>query len=245
MVVQGLRNAVDVHAVAGLNNALFATNMGDDHLGDQLPEDTFFALDAESGAPKNYGWPTCYFAHGKPVHDATPLPALDSAGDLASTPKDAKHGDDSVYGEQAGVATAGTNLAAGGGHGPGPDLNAELGQAPAPLNTCAQVPAAYTTFAAHSSPLGFEFFGEADPVLRQSFLVALHGASHPRIATGYRIVRFSPGDRKPRDFMTGFLKVVNGKPMVHGRPCGILRVGPDSFLVSDDYLGLIYSVHPR
>ena len=82
-------------------------------------------------------------------------------------------------------------------------------------------------------------------MLRESFLVALHGASHPHIGTGYRVVKFSPADRTPHDFITGFLTYANGKPTVHGRPCGILRVAPDSFLLTDDYLGLVYFIHPR
>lgn len=240
VLAQGMRNAVDLHVVPALDGALFATNMGDDHLGDRLPEDTFFAIDTASTSPRNYGWPTCYFADGTPVHDATPLPALDDEHKIAEVPAE-----DSVYGKQAGVAAAGTNLAAGGGHVAGPDPNGPLGQQPEPLRSCEQVPAAYTTFAAHSSPLGFEYFGEANVSLRQSFLVSLHGASHPRIGTGYRVVRFSPADRTPRDLITGFLTVANGKPTVHGRPCGILRVGPDRFFLSDDYLGLVYFVHPH
>ena len=35
------------------------------------------------------------------------------------------------------------------------------------------------------------------------------------------------------------------KRVVHGRPCGILRVGPNSFLLTDDYLGLIYYIRPH
>ncbi len=248
LVAQGMRNAVDVRWISAIDGgALFATNMGDDHLGDKLPEDTFFKLDAAGKTVPNYGWPTCYFANGKPVHDSTALPSMNDPGLLAvvaPTPSRSSAAD-SVYGKQAGVASAGTNLTAGGGHSSIPDPNAELGHAPAPLKSCEAVPAAYTTFAAHSSPLGFEYFAEADPQLRGSFLVALHGASHPHIGTGYRVVRFTPSDRKPHDFITGFLTFVNGKPIVHGRPCGILRVGPDSFLITDDYLGLVYSVHPR
>jgi glucose/arabinose dehydrogenase len=240
LVAQGMRNAVDLHAVAAVNGAIFATNMGDDHLGDQLPEDTFFAIDLADAEPKNYGWPTCYFAQGKTVHDGTPLPGLNDAHKIAQTPAE-----DSIYGKQSGVAAAGTNLAAGGGHISGPDPNAALGHAPRPLSSCAQVPAAYTTFKAHSSPLGFEYFAAGDPVLHDSFLVALHGASHPHIATGYRVVRFSPADRKPRDFITGFLTMEKGKPVVHGRPCGIVRVGSDSFFLSDDLLGIVYFVYPR
>jgi glucose/arabinose dehydrogenase len=247
IIAQGLRNAVDIGAVSALGGSLFATNMGDDHLGDKLPEDTFFELKTAAKPPPNYGWPTCYFASGKPVLDRTPLPTLGDARAnalTASVPASRSSGT-SVYGNQDGVAASGTNLSAGGGHARGHDPNSELGRAPEPLKSCAQVPAAYTTFAAHSSPLGFEYFPSEDEILRGSFLVSLHGASHPDIGTGYRVVQFTPSDRKPHNFITGFLTHENGKAVVHGRPCGILRVGKDSFLLSDDYLGLVYFIHPR
>ncbi|HTV08214.1 MAG TPA: hypothetical protein VMD97_04130 [Candidatus Aquilonibacter sp.] len=275
ILAHGLRNAVDMQYTPDLDGgALFATNMGDDHLGDRLPEDTFFELDSNDHPgpaappqcpahteckflfrPTNYGWPACYFANGKPVLDRTPLPEMPAPGDLkteSERPKDAgvashsrpTEDTDSVYGEQAGMAKQGTLLAASGGKTNIPDPDAKLGAVPPPLTSCNSVPAAYTTFAAHSSPLGLSFFGPANPTLHGTFLVALHGASHPRIGTGYRVVQFSPGDRTPRPFLTGFLTVA-GKAVVHGRPCGILRVGPDSFLLTDDYLGLVYYVHPR
>jgi glucose/arabinose dehydrogenase len=247
LIAQGLRNAVDMQYVPAVDGgALFATNMGDDHLGDKRPDDTFFQLESSPQTPINYGWPACYFDNGKVVHDSTPLPSLDavlkrnpSAGD-----ENYKRGE-SVYGKQTGVAEAGTNLPARGGHAPGTDPNAALGKPAAPLASCEQVPAPYTTFAAHSSPLGFAYFSGEDSRLRDSFLVALHGAGHPRIGTGYRVVRFTPSSRKPQDFLTGFLSVDAGKHVVHGRPCGILRVGPDSFLLTDDYLGLIYYIRPH
>lgn len=245
---QGLRNAVDIQQVPELDNAIFATNMGDDHLGDKLPEDTFFQLAVSEDSAPNYGWPACYFAGGKAVLDKTSLPTLDDArakGKTAPKPTAPKTASaDSVYGEQKGVAAAGTNLTAGGGHR-ALDPNANLGKAPAPLRSCDRVPAAYTTFAAHSSPLGFAYFGKQDPSLADSFLVALHGASHPHIRTGYEVVRFTPTDRKPEDFITGFLTTHNGKPVVHGRPCAILRLAPDTFFLSDDYLGLIYYIRPK
>ncbi|HEY1499787.1 MAG TPA: hypothetical protein VGF88_09435 [Acidobacteriaceae bacterium] len=245
LVAQGMRNAVDLHAIPALSaDALYATNMGDDHLGDQLPQDTFFAVDPAPKTPLSYGWPTCYFASGKPVHDSTPLPTLNDPAAIAPVPAGSAHGD-SVYGKQTGVAAQGTNLTADGGHAFAPDPNAALGRAPTPLSSCENVPPAYTTFAAHSSPLGFEYFPHGDPNLSDTFLVALHGASHPRIGTGYRVVRFTPRDRGPQPFITGFLTLDHGRPTVHGRPCGILRTGPDSFLLTDDYLGLIYSIHPR
>lgn len=243
IVAQGIRNAVDLHAVPELNGDLFATDMGDDHLGDRLPEDTFFRIDAAPSIPPDYGWPTCYFAAGKAVHDNTPLPALNDPKDMAPIPRSS--GDDSVYGYQAGVASAGTNLTAGGGHALAPDPNADLGQAPHALNSCENVPAAYTTFPAHSSPLGFAYFGRDNRLLHDTFLAALHGASHPHIGTGYRVVRFTPADRTPRDFITGFLTRVQGRAIVHGRPCGLLQIGPDRFLLSDDYLGLVYVIGPR
>jgi glucose/arabinose dehydrogenase len=244
LIAQGLRNAVDLRYLSNLDGGtLMATNMGDDHLGPKLPEDTFFAITTTGELPRNYGWPTCYFAHGRAVHDATPLPDLKDAGLLTNGPEKTEESD-SVYGNQKDVAAAGTNLAAGGGHADAPDPNGALGEPPTPLGSCQRVPMAYTTFAAHSSPLGFQFFPPSDARLGGSFLVALHGASHPSIGTGYRVTRFTPRDRGPKPFITGFLTWVNGKPVVHGRPCGIFRVGPDSFLLSDDYLGLIYFVHP-
>ncbi|HEY4008620.1 MAG TPA: hypothetical protein VGM11_00595 [Acidobacteriaceae bacterium] len=279
LVAQGLRNAVDLRFVPYLDGgALFATNMGDDHLGDKLPEDTFFELDSNAhtgpiarpiaSPPPNYGWPTCYFASGKPVHDTTPLPEMPPPGDLTTEserPPDAgvpSHGvdpqhpqkqnpslaasnnsADSIYGEQsANITAAGTNLVA---QNRGADPNASLGAVPHPLTSCERVPAAYTTFAAHSSPLGLAYFGPDNPTLHSAFLVALHGAGHPRIGTGYRVVQFTPTDRTPHPFITGFLTTTGGKPVVHGRPCGILRLGPDTFLLTDDFLGLVYYVHPK
>ena len=176
--------------------------------------------------------------------NTTTLPSLNDARTAGRTaPKPS--GDESVYGEQKGVAAAGTNLGAGGGHKREPDPNADLGKASEPLRSCDKIPPAYTTFAAHSSPLGFAYFGAQDSNIGGSFLIALHGASNTRIGTGYKVVRFTPSDRKPRDFITGFLTVQNDKPVVHGRPCGILRLDKDTFLLSDDYLGIIYYVHPR
>jgi glucose/arabinose dehydrogenase len=268
VVAQGMRNAVDLRFLPEVDGgALFATDMGDDHLGDQLPEDTFFELDSNqhpgpitaaeaSPAPgnhaPNYGWPTCYFAQGKAVHDTTPLPVTATENDpkvtsaqSAAVKSARKAGGDSVYGKQQGVAAAGTNLAAGGGHEADADPNAALGTAPAPLSDCSHVPPPYTTFAAHSSPLGMAYFDAHSPILAGSFVVALHGASHPHIGTGYRLVRFTAQDRTPRPLMTGFLTGGIKTAKVNGRPCGLLVLGPDTFLLTDDYLGVIYIVHPE
>ena len=59
---RGLRNAVGLKWV---NDRLWATNMGSDHLGDNRPADTFYAIEPE----KNYGWPFCFQAAAKVLAD--------------------------------------------------------------------------------------------------------------------------------------------------------------------------------
>jgi glucose/arabinose dehydrogenase len=114
---------------------------------------------------------------------------------------------------------------------------------------CDTIPAAFTTFAAHSSPLGVVLFPPTDTLLKNTFLVALHGAGHPRIGAGYKLVRFTAQDHIAEDFLTGFYQRTKtpGKPYevrVLGRPCGIYRTGPDSFLMTDDIQGTIYAIYP-
>jgi glucose/arabinose dehydrogenase len=189
---RGLRNAVGLRWV---NQGLYATNMGSDHLGDHKPADTMYSL--VDG--RNYGWPYCY---------------------------------------QAGPARL-----------PDPKFNPGGKK----LN-CRNVPQAYAAFDAHSSPLGFEFFDshEMGPVpksgygglLRDSFLVALHGSTKKRLNRGYRVVRLPPGRKpgdRPEDFITGFL--AGGK--VFGRPVDILSFGVDAFLLTDDNAGVVYYVYEK
>ncbi|HEY0796894.1 MAG TPA: hypothetical protein VGD64_14070 [Acidisarcina sp.] len=184
VIARGMRNAVGLRFVG---NTLYATNMGGDHLGDEAPDDPMFALDLAGSEPNNYGWPYCYFQHGKVVPD--PM--------FAGSPKKVD---------------------------------------------CGVAPSTYAVFAAHSAPLGLEYFDRAaDPALGGSFLVALHGASKVSLGTGYRVVRVAAGKHGglPEDFLTGFLR----RGVVYGRPCGILRVGPDAFLLTDDEAGVVYYVH--
>ena len=278
ILAHGLRNAVDLRFLPNLDGgALFATNMGDDHLGDKLPEDTFFELDSNdhpgpiagpqcaknsacgivAGVP-NYGWPTCYFDNGKPVLDTTTAPhqpwphrprkwpsvlhnskTRDSSLNTNCKPRH------SLRQTSPRALQAGTNLAAQARAGQAlPDLGPSPRSRSPPAPT---YPPAYTTFAAHSSPLGFEYFGQPDHFnLIQTFVVALHGSGHPRIGTGYRLATFTPGNRTPQDFLTGFLtRDGAGKPLIHGRPCGLLRIATDTFLLTDDYLGLVYAIYPN
>jgi glucose/arabinose dehydrogenase len=66
---RGLRNAVGLRWI---NGKLYATNMGSDHLGDNRPADTFYAI--EDG--KNYGWPYCFQADSRIYPD----PKFNTAG---------------------------------------------------------------------------------------------------------------------------------------------------------------------
>ena len=178
LYARGLRNAV---GLKWYGNRLYATNMGSDHLGDNKPDDTMYAV--RQGT--DYGWPYCYEYRKK------------------------------IYSDK---------------------------KFPAGRKKCPSVPLAYTAFSAHSSPLGFEFFDTStkDANLTNSVLVALHGSTNLKLKRGYRILRVR--DRGlPQDFISGFMH--NGK--IYGRPCDILKVGPDDFLFTDDNAGVVYYVFRR
>ncbi|MCB0711416.1 MAG: PQQ-dependent sugar dehydrogenase [Ignavibacteriae bacterium] len=98
---------------------------------------------------------------------------------------------------------------------------------------------AWAGFLAHSSPLGFDWFGGAtDKSLNNTFLVALHGSGNVAMKRGYSIVRVG-NNKVLGDFVNGFLK--DGKR--YGRPCDILRVGENNFFFTDDHAGVIYFVY--
>jgi glucose/arabinose dehydrogenase len=173
--VKGLRNAVGLKFV---DQQLYVTNQGADHLGEAKPEETVYVL--KDGA--DYGWPHCYQYRGRVILD--------------------------------------------------PKFPRAVG--------CKNVPLAYASFAAHSSALGLEYFSESDTTnanLKNGFLVALHGSTKVSLQKGYRVVLVGP-DRKPRDFLTGFLQ--DRKAV--GRPCDVMRYDKDSLLITDDKAGVIYYV---
>ena len=172
----GLRNAV---GLKWINDRLFATNMGADHLGDDQPEDTFYRLSAN----QNYGFPYCFEYRGQRYVDPQ-------------------------YQKSANRINCGT------------------------------IPLAYTAFAAHSAPLGFEYFDAThSATLQNSFLVALHGGSKRSLQRGYSVMQLHLGE-VPTPFITGFLQ--NGT--IYGRPVDILRVGANAFFLTDDHRGVIYYV---
>lgn len=55
---RGLRNAVGLKWLRG---ALWASNQGADHLGDDAPNDTFYQVQGNA----DYGWPGCFQARGR------------------------------------------------------------------------------------------------------------------------------------------------------------------------------------
>ena len=170
---RGLRNAVGLKWV---NNRLYATNMGSDHLGDNRPADTFYSMDGVA----HYGWPYCY--------QTGPKVSFDPKFNPGGTKFD-----------------------------------------------CGKVPPALVPFAAHSSPLGLEYFDN-------SFLVALHGSTKKSLRRGYRVVRID--EAKPgvaEDFITGFFDGVR----INGRPADIFKFSENSFLLTDDYSGVVYYVYRK
>ena len=110
------------------------------------------------------------------------------------------------------------------------------------LRSCARVPVSYAYFPAHSSALGFDYFDEqtTDEIIKNSFLVALHGATNEKVGYGYKIVILRKG-KKLQDFINGFLVGTT----VYGRPCDIMKLDENSFLFTDDRAGVVYLVRRK
>jgi glucose/arabinose dehydrogenase len=107
---------------------------------------------------------------------------------------------------------------------------------------CKDVAAPYAFFPAHASALGFDLWDEDDApdVMKNAFLVSLHGSTNKAIGHGYKIVVVRKGE-KIRDLITGFLQA--GR--VLGRPCDILKLDANSFLFTDDHSGIVYLVRKK
>jgi glucose/arabinose dehydrogenase len=106
---------------------------------------------------------------------------------------------------------------------------------------CHVAPDAFAFFGAHSSPLGLDYFdGDSPAPLKDHFLVALHGASNKKLNRGYRVVSVDDHGHV-QDFITGFID----HKAVRGRPCDILKLSENSFLLSDDYANVIYYLRAK
>ena len=107
---------------------------------------------------------------------------------------------------------------------------------------CKNVPSPYAYFPSHSSALGFDYFDhpDTDEVIKNSFLVALHGSTDATIGHGYKIVIMRKG-QKLQTFIDGFLVGKN----VYGRPADIYRIDANSFYNSRDKGGVDYYVRRK
>jgi len=176
---EGIKNAVGITFV---DNVLYATENGTDHLGNDAPNDTL--LRVKEG--EHYGWPYCYELDGKKNNDTT----------LVWTRK---------------------------------------------KMSCADAPLSFASFPAHSAPLGVTYFGgpRTHPLIKNSFIVALHGSWQKNVGRGYELSRVSQ-DGETEVFMDGFL---TGEFERVGRPVDILQWDDNSFLFTDDHGGRIYYVY--
>ncbi|MGB5012695.1 MAG: hypothetical protein WBO68_01600 [Pyrinomonadaceae bacterium] len=107
---------------------------------------------------------------------------------------------------------------------------------------CANVTAPYAYFPARSSALGFDYFddADADETIKNAFLVSLHGSTNKKIGHGYKVVIMRKGE-KLQDFVTGFLQ----GSTVWGRPCDIMKLDANSFLLTDDFTGVVYLIRKK
>jgi glucose/arabinose dehydrogenase len=107
---------------------------------------------------------------------------------------------------------------------------------------CAGVTPPYAFFPARSSALGFDYFDDEDApgILKNGFVVALHGSTNKAIGHGYKIVVMRKAEPL-QDLITGFLQ--GGKVM--GRPCDVFKLDANSFLFTDDHSGIVYLVRKK
>jgi glucose/arabinose dehydrogenase len=178
MYANGLRNSVGLEWV---EDTLYATNNGADHLGVDRPDETLYRL--VEGI--HYGWPFCYESGGAQLEDTT-----------------------SFWDEPV---------------------------------ACVDVPRPLAVFEARSAPLGLAFFEDVHPVLKDTFLVALHGSFEPELRKGYELVRVTRTG-ETAVFMDGFQREDGSRI---ARPVDILQRGENSFFFTDDFSGRLYYVYAR
>ena len=211
-VARGLRNAV-FFTWNPVDGSMWATEMGRDLLGDDLPPDEINIIPPPSSRVQrlppdtvfDYGWPICY---GKNVHDSNFDPA----------PEQARRG-------------AGKNVC----EDKEPSY-IDLPAHSAPLGL-AFIPAA----SGEPRPDGREEGWPED--YWYDLLVAYHGSWNRSEPTGYKVARVkldAQGNYEgTEDFITGWLQP-DGTAL--GRPVDILVQPGGMIYVSDDKAGVIYRV---
>ena len=110
------------------------------------------------------------------------------------------------------------------------------------IECATDVPSSLAAFGSHTAPLGIRYFGaDTHPVLRNSFLVALHGSFRKEIGHGYQLMRVRPDGSKEL-FMDGFLDSEGERV---ARPVDILPHMSSSFFVTDDHGGQIFYIYAK
>ncbi len=103
-------------------------------------------------------------------------------------------------------------------------------------------------FQAHSAPVGLVFYtGDQFPEDYQGdAFVSLHGSWNRSDPTGYKIVRIPFENGRPKggyeNFMTGFLRDVDGTPRITGRPAGLAQMPDGSLLLAEDGNNIIWRI---
>ena len=115
---------------------------------------------------------------------------------------------------------------------------------------CAGVARASKGMRAHSAPLGFSFLhaSKVPVAYRKGAAVALHGCWNcTSLNAGYKVVYFpfddagNAGDEM--DLVSGFVTDPDGRAF-WGRPVDVIADAAGNLLISDDYAGAIYQLHP-
>lgn len=104
--------------------------------------------------------------------------------------------------------------------------------------SCDQVPHTFAAFAPRSAPLGIEYFEEGPAVLKESFLVALHGSFDVSTMSGNEVVRVDE-EGKAETFIDGFFDETGTRII---RIVDFLEYDENSFFMSDDQGGRILFV---
>ncbi len=220
LFASGLRNSV-FFTWHPLTKELWATEMGRDLIGDDIPPDEVNIIKQNNF----YGWPYCY---GKSVRDTT-------FADLKGL---------HIFGFPEGVTLSDVCTRATPSHIDIPAHSAPLGIAfvPSKISNTSEAEGVNKIAAAKiltpSSLWSEEYQGD--------LLVAFHGSWNRSIPTGYKVVRMKLDEKGvyigAEDFITGWLGNASAATGALGRPVDLLFDQRGNLYISDDKAGVVYRI---